>query len=89
MKRVLSIVLTLIMLIGVMGVSALADAESSELTIIVTGGTGTAWLPHLKERYQRMETLEIVCANQNEAISPIYSNVRGYYIFRALSGGGR
>lgn len=57
--------------------------------LIVTGGTGTAWLPHLKQRYQRMETLEIVCANQNEPISPIYSNVRGYYIFRAMSGAGK
>ena len=39
----------------------------------------------LKERYQGMSTLEIVTGNQNEKMPPVYNNVRGYYIFRALN----
>lgn len=66
------------------------EAAYDDLTdydyLITTGGTGAAWLPYIRERYARMTTLEIVCANQNEDISPVYNNVRGYYIFRALSG---
>ena len=54
--------------------------------LIVTGGTGAAWLPYIKERYKNMDTLQIVPANQNENIAPIYNNVRGYYIFRGLAG---
>lgn len=54
--------------------------------LIVTGGTGAAWMPYIKARYEKMSTLEILCANQNEPISPVYNNVRGYYIYRALAG---
>lgn len=59
----------------------LADYEY----LLVTGGTGAAWMDLLKERYQGMATLEIITGNQNEKMPPVYNNVRGYYIFRALN----
>ncbi len=52
--------------------------------LLVTGGTGAAWLDYIKDRYKNMETLKIITGNQNEKLSHIYSNVRGYYIYRAL-----
>jgi len=53
--------------------------------LLVTGGTGAAWLDYIHERYRNMETLEIITGNQNQPeLDHIYSNVRGYYIFRAL-----
>jgi len=52
--------------------------------LLVTGGTGSAWLELLRERYKGMQTLSVVAANQNEKISAVYSNVRGYFIYRAL-----
>lgn len=53
--------------------------------LLVTGGTGAAWLDYIKDRYKNMETLEIITGNQNQPeLDHIYSNVRGYYLFRAL-----
>lgn len=53
--------------------------------LLVTGGTGSAWLEMLRDRYKGMSTLSVISANQNEKISSVYSNVRGYYIYRALA----
>lgn len=70
---------------------AVAKIESAydDLTdydyLLVTGGTGSAWLDMLRERYKGMQTLSVIAANQNEKISSVYSNVRGYFIYRALS----
>lgn len=55
--------------------------------LLVTGGTGAAWMDILKERYQRMETLSIISATGPEKMSSVYSNARGYYIYRALASG--
>lgn len=52
--------------------------------LIVTGGTGAAWLQRIRERYQGMTSLNVITANQTEGLPHIYSNVRGYYIYRAL-----
>ena len=50
--------------------------------IIVTGGTGAAWLHNIEEKFKNM-TLQILHGNQNnEDLSFIYSNVRGYYMYR-------
>ena len=58
--------------------------------LLVTGGTGAAWLSWIKERYKDMNTLKIIAGNQNDASLPhIYSNVRGYYIFRVVVENGR
>ena len=54
--------------------------------LLVTGGTGAAWLDIIKERYKGMTTLEIITGNQNHpTLDHIYSNVRGYYIYRNLA----
>ena len=52
--------------------------------LLVTGGTGAAWFDMLQERYKGMSTLHIISGNQNEKMAPIYNNVRGYYIYRAI-----
>lgn len=50
--------------------------------VIVTGGTGEAWLPMIKDRFKNLETLTILCGNQNDGLPFVYSNVRGYYLYR-------
>lgn len=50
--------------------------------LIVTGGTGEAWLPIIEERLSGMETLTVIAANQNDKLPMMYSNVRGYYLSR-------
>lgn len=50
--------------------------------LIVTGGTGAAWLEYIKEAYKDMETLKIIYGNQNDNLPFVYSNVRGYFIYR-------
>ena len=48
--------------------------------LIVTGGTGNAWYPIIKDFFRNMENLTILSANRNDKIlSNTYSNVRGYY----------
>ena len=50
--------------------------------MIVTGGTGNAWYPIVKEFFKDMDNLTILSANRNDtSISNTYSNVRGYYCY--------
>lgn len=51
--------------------------------LLVTGGTGAAWFDLITERYAGMETLQIITGSQNDTLSHIYSNVRGYYLHQA------
>ena len=54
--------------------------------LLVTGGTCASWLNYIRDRYKGMETLQIITGNQNDpSLSHIYSNVRGYYMYRALT----
>ena len=48
--------------------------------LLVTGGTGAAWLDIITEHFAGMEGLKIITGNQNDTLSHIYSNVRGYYL---------
>lgn len=50
--------------------------------MIVTGGTGAAWLDQIRQKFGEMDTLKVLSANVNDELSLIYSNVRGYYFFR-------
>ena len=50
--------------------------------MIVTGGTGAAWLNIIKDRLSGIDSLRILCGNQNDALPFVYSNVRGYYYYR-------
>lgn len=51
--------------------------------LVITGGTGAAWAPIIKNYFSQMQTLKIIMGNQNDPeLSSIYSNVRGYYMYR-------
>lgn len=50
--------------------------------IIVTGGTGAAWLSNVQDKFRNLSTLRIINGNQNDKLPFIYSNVRGYYLYR-------
>jgi plasmid segregation protein ParM len=50
--------------------------------LIVTGGTGAAWFEQINEKLKNMETLKIVSGSQNDSLPGVFSNVRGYYMFR-------
>lgn len=50
--------------------------------IIITGGTGAAWMHHIEEKFKNFSTLTLIRGNQNDELSLIYSNVRGYYLYR-------
>lgn len=50
--------------------------------LVVTGGTGAAWLDIIKEKFKNMSTIKIINGNQNDNLPFIYSNVRGYYVNR-------
>lgn len=52
-----------------------------EKYICVTGGTGAAWIEHIKEKLKDMDGLKVIGANKNDNLPHIYSNVRGYYMF--------
>ena len=51
--------------------------------LLVTGGTGAAWQDMIAEEYEGMETLKIISGSQNDDLSHIFSNVRGYYLHQA------
>lgn len=54
--------------------------------LLVTGGTGAAWLDTIRDRYKGMSTLRIITGNQNDpTLDHIYSNVRGYYMRAVLT----
>ena len=53
--------------------------------LIVAGGTAAAWNEKIAKYFSRMSTLSIIQGNVNDNLSLIYSNVRGYYLFRLMS----
>lgn len=51
--------------------------------LIVSGGTGEAWFPMIKEYLSKMKTLNLIPGNRNAENLPfLYGNVRGYYLYR-------
>lgn len=50
--------------------------------LIITGGTGAAWDAKIRERFKNLTTLHLISGNQNDNLPLIYSNVRGYYLYR-------
>lgn len=50
--------------------------------VIIGGGTGEAWFEKIKNYLSKMKTLQIVASNRNDNLPFIYSNVRGYYLYR-------
>lgn len=47
--------------------------------LVITGGTGEAWEPRIREFFGGISSLNIINGNQNDDLSFVYSNVRGYY----------
>lgn len=51
--------------------------------LVVTGGTGSAWSHLIREQLKGLTTLTILDGNMSdESLSCVYSNVRGYFLFR-------
>ena len=50
--------------------------------MIITGGTGAAWDAMIRDRFKEFSTLKLISGNQNDQLPLIYSNVRGYYLYR-------
>jgi plasmid segregation protein ParM len=53
--------------------------------LVITGGTGAAWENTIKDRLKGLETLTILNGNQNDDLPMVYSNVRGYFMYRLLN----
>lgn len=50
--------------------------------LIITGGTGAAWIDNIRNKLSGIETLKIEGANKNDDIPYIFANVRGYYVYQ-------
>ena len=50
--------------------------------LLITGGTGAAWQELITEHFSKIEGLKIITGNQNDNLSHIFSNVRGYYLYQ-------
>lgn len=50
--------------------------------IIITGGTSEAWMGQIFDRFKNFDDVRIIKGSQNDVISGIYNNVRGYYLYR-------
>ena len=48
--------------------------------LVITGGTGAAWINIIREFYKEMSTLKIIDGSANDTVPAIFSNVRGYYM---------
>ena len=51
--------------------------------LLITGGTGAAWQDQIMDEYASLNTLKIITGSQNDTLSHIFSNVRGYYLYQA------
>lgn len=52
--------------------------------LIMSGGTGAAWYDYFRDRLAGVETLTVVPGNSNSTLPIIYSNARGYYMYRLM-----
>ncbi len=50
--------------------------------LVITGGTGAAWFEQMRDYLRRMETLKVINGAQNDNLSSVYANVRGYFMYR-------
>lgn len=54
--------------------------------VIVDGGTGEAWFGKICDWLKGMKTLRILPSNLNDHLPFIFSNARGYYMYRYTAG---
>lgn len=52
--------------------------------LIMSGGTGAAWYNYFKERLKNVESLQVIQGNTNSSLPMVYSNARGYYMYRLM-----
>lgn len=50
--------------------------------LILTGGTSAAWNEMTRDFFSGLSTLKIMNGNQNDTLPFVFSNVRGYYMYR-------
>lgn len=53
--------------------------------VIVTGGSGEAWLDNFREWLKNMKTLTLLPANINDHLPLLFANARGYYMYALAS----
>ena len=61
---------------------SVTDAFRGYQYIVVDGGTGEAWYEDIKQWLSKMKTLKVMPSNFNDHLPMIYSNARGYYMYR-------
>ncbi len=49
---------------------------------IITGGTSAAWEQIIRNKLININSLSVISGNQNDTLPFIFSNVRGYYLYR-------
>jgi len=50
--------------------------------IVIAGGTGEAWYGKMQDAFSSLKTIQLIPSNFNDKLPFIYSNARGYYLFR-------
>lgn len=55
------------------------DSLASYRYLLLSGGTCAAWKPYITELYSGLSELEVIFADRNDKLGPVFSNVRGYY----------
>lgn len=63
-------------------IKGITNAFRDYTYIIIGGGTGEAWFDKIQNYLSKMKTLQIVASNRADNLPFIYSNVRGYYLYR-------
>lgn len=48
--------------------------------LVVTGGTGAAWIQYFRETLSGLEDLKIIPGNDGNELPIYYANARGYYM---------
>lgn len=61
---------------------AVTNAYRDYQKLIIGGGTGEAWFEKIQEYLSKMKSLQVIPSNRNENLPFLYSNVRGYYLYR-------
>lgn len=54
----------------------IADAQF----IVMTGGTGAAWIEYFKDMTRKIQSLQIIEGNAGSGLPNTYANARGYYM---------
>lgn len=58
------------------------DGLQNHDNLVITGGTGSVWLPIIADYFKNMRSIHIISANRNDQSLPnVFSNARGYYYF--------